>query len=54
MIGMRISIEVIHLLRRLVEEYMERKRDLHLVFINLDRAYNKVWRLEVYLWLILN
>jgi len=38
------TIEAIHLIQGLLEFYRDRKNDLHMVFIDLEKTYNRVPR----------
>ena len=40
----RSTMEAIFLIKQVMERYMEKKKDLHMVFIDLENAYDKIPR----------
>jgi hypothetical protein len=41
----RSTMEAIFLIRQVMERYKEQKKDLHMVFINLEKSYDKIPRI---------
>jgi hypothetical protein len=41
-------MEAIFLIRQVMEQYMEQNNDLHMVFIDLEKAYDKIQRNVMY------
>ncbi|GMQ10051.1 hypothetical protein CsSME_00053205 [Camellia sinensis var. sinensis] len=44
-------MEEIYLLRRVIEKYREKKRGIHIVFIDLEKTYDKVPR-DIIRWVL--
>jgi hypothetical protein len=47
----RSTMEMIFLIRQLMERYKEQNKDLHMVFIDLEKAYDKV-HMNIMWWVL--
>jgi hypothetical protein len=47
----RSTMEVIFLIRQLMKRWREQKKDLHIIFIDLEKAYDKVL-MNVMWWIL--
>ena len=45
---MKVTSDAVFALRKLMEKYREGQRELHCVFMDLEKAYNRVLREELY------
>ena len=47
----RSTMEAIYFLRRVIEKYREKNRDIHMVFIDLEKSYDRVFR-DIIWWVL--